>query len=397
MIGQIKKRILKLVPLVHVNNSSQTIYECLLGSIKMYQVTKQELWKERCDRLLSILIDIQCDDGGFDIGYDFNFGYKHNKGESTSPEMISLIALCLYAKEFNYRNELRDNVTASVNWIKEHSREICSDMWAIPYGPHSTNNIVVYNGTSFVCSALGVYLGVYGKNDESLVEIYEGMINYLYHNMHSDEDLEDEKFWYYNVSKESDKIDYYHQMQQVEVHSIANSFMPSDVQEKIIKQASRFIHKKCQSSGSIINYTNDSSFSNRIHVWGLCSVASGLVHASAYEDDLSISYKDEAVRIWQFIINKSWNGQYFSPILENNGDVYDSRFYVRSDSWVFNSLASFYCISGKDPFLLRIINDSYRKMEECSFSGIENHASSMQRRLVLKSIDICLKFLRKIK
>ncbi len=84
----------------YVRYCSQTIYESLLGCMRMWEATSKNKRKERADKILGILLKIQRPDGGFDNGYDFNFGRLHKKGQSTAPELVGLVALTEYAKLF---------------------------------------------------------------------------------------------------------------------------------------------------------------------------------------------------------------------------------------------------------------------------------------------------------
>lgn len=94
---QIAKTIYKKIfPTLYVKHCSQTIYQALLATLHMHEATNEKYWFDEAKKLKDIMIDIQQKDGGWDIGYFFNFGYNHHKGESTSPELLSLVALIKY-------------------------------------------------------------------------------------------------------------------------------------------------------------------------------------------------------------------------------------------------------------------------------------------------------------
>lgn len=383
------KRILRrLIPLAHVDNSSQTLYQALLGSINMYEASQDVYWKLRSDYIKDRLLDIQQDDGGFDIGYNFNFGYKHKKGESTSPELVAVIALCRYAEVFDKKDELRNSIEKAISWIVKFSTKVSTDEWAIPYGPYSTSDIVVYNGTSFACSALGVYIGIYGNANEKVCQIYKGMILYLYRVL-SSSDGHDGLFWYYNVENNS-KIDYYHQMQQVEFHSLANKYCYDEIQSKLIVKASRFVLQISEDK-DIIPYTNNGSFGNRIHLWGYCSVLSGFCYSKDLDIENKQRYEKAIDEILNNIIQNSWNGTFFFPILNKDLSVYEDRFFVRSDAWVFNSLSLYYKVMLKSPVLKDVIKKSFNTILASNFCGLENHAANNSRKLVLNLLQICIR------
>jgi hypothetical protein len=392
MISKIKK-ILLAPP--YIQHCSQTIYQALLGCIKMYESTSDDVWKQRSKKVKNILLNIQRPDGGFDIGYDFNFGKFHKKGESTSPELIGLIALCEYERVFGYEKTLRKAMDKAAFWIETFSIKLKDSMHAIPYGPYSTKEVMVYNGTSFACAALGCYIGITKSTKQTLIDIYRGMNKYLLNVMSDDSSLKG-KFWYYSDQSREDltesaknKIDYYHQMQQVEVHSIAQNYYPIKEQKEIIEAAADLVLEKQQENGEV-PYTNRKEyFNDLIHVWGYCSVMSGFLAANTLLDKKS--YKEAAIKVKNWLIKYSWNGNYFYASLKPlNGNVNNDTYMVRSDAWVFNALSNFH-YNYQSTDLKLIIENTYLKMEECDFSGRETHAQNLRKKIIFSII----KFIRK--
>ena len=138
MVTGIAKSVLKrtiLKPL-RVTHCSQTIYESLLGCLRMWEATHDELWRSRADKLLVLLKEIQCPDGGFDIGYEFHFGRLHRIGEATSPELKGLLAMSEYGRVFGL-DAVRDSTERAADWIRRNAMEIKSGCWAIPYAPYT--------------------------------------------------------------------------------------------------------------------------------------------------------------------------------------------------------------------------------------------------------------------
>lgn len=368
-----------IFPYPKVRYCSQTIYEVLLGCLRMYETTKDLKWKKRSEKVMAILKQIQMPDGGFDIGYDFFFGMMHKKGDSTSPEMVGLLALTEYARVFSAYDDVQPYADRAVYWIRKNVKKVSEGVYAIPYSPYTTSEIMVYNGTSFVCAALGYYIGVFQRKDIELSTIYQGMINYLEKSMYSSKS-DPGKFWYYPVQERNDisglmlsKIDYYHQMQQVEVHSYAQQVSPNTLQAGMIKNASDHVISLSKRF-EITPYTNNTIFfKDHIHVWGLCSVASGLMMAQD-----SLGYKiegaDELIEKVIFWIRQfSWNGSYFYPVLSSDGVPQMKQYMVRSDAWVFNTFCCYFQ-QNRDGQIEDILEKAYCNIERNNFSGRESHA-----------------------
>ncbi len=365
---------------LEVRYCSQTIYEVLIGCLRLYEATNNQIWRKRAEKVCEVLISIQQSDGGFDIGYEFNFGRIHNKGESTSPELVSLIALTKYYKLFG-GEDVANAAHRAASWIKTKAIRKSENKWIIPYAPITTNEVMVYNGTSFAAGALGVYLSEFPDNDLEI--IYNGMNKYLYSVMQKERSTLG-KFWYYSDQNRVDlsnvarkKIDYYHQMQQVEIHSEAQLVFPNEDQKRIILEASEHVTEKQDIEGKI-PYLN---FKSDIHVWGFCSCASGFLKASKVFGDKYEEYRKRAQQVYEWIEKNAWNGDYFYPILSHHNKVIDNRFYVRSDAWVFNSFALAVKEGINKTKYLEICEKSYTKMASVDFSGLENHASNKRKRV----------------
>lgn len=348
------------------------------------------MWEVRAKNILRILLNIQRPDGGFDIGYDFNFGRLHKKGQSTSPELVGLVALSEYARLFD-KTQVEQPALRAVEWIRKHALDLGEGKMAIPYSPYTINEVMVYNGTSFACGALGCYLGQF-DGDGKLRGVYKGMVKYLENVMSKDENLPGQ-FWYYCDQSRDDlddlrriKIDYYHQMQQVEMHALAQQACPTDLQLNIIRDAADHIVALYERH-PIIPYTNDPRFfKDRIHLWGLSSVVSGMLEAAVSIPDRCEQYHAVAIDVLDWIVRYAWNGQHFEPILQKDGGrVEPSHYMVRSDAWVFNALASTVKHIGECSWI-DIIEKCYHKMESVDFSGPESHASNRRVRTAVTAL-----------
>ena len=371
---------------VNVRHCSQTVYQALLGCCRMWQATGDAKWQKRASSLHDLLQQIQRPDGGFDIGYDFNFGLLHKTGDSTAPELVGLAALCEYAQLFNDQSGAAAAHRAA-EWIRCHAKWVSVDRVAVPYSPHTTNDVMVYNGTSFACGALGLYIARFGGDNE-LRTLYEGMVCYLDSALSSDNECPG-RFWYYNdqtreniTSAARHKIDYYHQMQQVEMHAIAERVSPAPRQSSIVGDAADHIVSLHRESLSVVPYTNSPQhFQGRIHLWGLASVTSGLVEAAYVREDRAAAYREVARSNIEWILKHAWAGDYFFPVLTPEGEPVGSRQYmVRSDAWVFNALASA-IREFPDIDQWNVAETCYQHMEDVNFSGPESHASNRRLRM----------------
>lgn len=375
---KIIKKILLKPPFVKY--CSQTIYQAMLGSIKLYEATNDLLWKEECDYLLKILLSIQRPDGGFDIGYEFNFGLLHKKGDSTSPEMIGLLALLEYKRVFGLKEEIETAISIAIGWI-ENNYTSANEKHYFPYSPMNTKEQMVYNGSSFVIGGLGVYLGE--NSNKNLQSKYQNVISYL--NTIVYKTSNGGYFYYYDQDRDDvpilmrDKVDFYHQAQQIEMHCYAQLASPIDEQLDMIKITLDYLEFVYNKDG-LIPYTKDNLFfGGNIHVWGYVSTISAFIMGAKLFPEKKKIYLFYAENIATWIIKRSFNGRFFIPIVKQNGDAIYDKYMVRSDAWVFNSLASLYS-EKKSPDTLNVLNIIYQKMRKVDFSGRETHASNQVTR-----------------
>ena len=96
-------------------------------------------------------------------------------------------------------------------------------------------------------------------------------------------------------------------------------------------------------------------------------------------------YERLARRAAEWILEHSWNGEYFYPILDRNGTVTLVDYMVRSDAWVFNAMAAASKYLGEGPWD-EAIGPCFERMESADFSGPETHASKWWKRLAGRGI-----------
>jgi hypothetical protein len=230
-------------------------------------------------------------------------------------------------------------------------------------------------------------LGQFG-GDQRLRAIYAGMVRYLDRVMARADDLPG-RFWYYYDQSRTDwdptrvgKIDYYHQMQQVEMHALAEQASPVPRQAAMVRDAADHVVALHTSRG-VVPYTNDPRlFRGKIHLWGLCSVAAGLLEAAVLLDDRRAAYRQVAREVLDWMLRHGFNGQHFEAVLRPDGSRPPRQPYmVRSDAWVFNALAAAAKHLGPGTWHA-VANVCYQKMQAVDFSGPESHASTRLAGLV---------------
>ena len=358
---------------------SQTLYESLLSIIDLYELTKKKIYIEEIKFLSDLIIREQNYDGGFNIGYNFNFGtklVKKSTNESTSPEMLSLYAL-IRANKYVKNEKLNNAINKGVNWIEKNSIKISSKKYGIPYAPNTLNDIHIINACSFCLPALAYSLQK-DKNNERIKVLFYGYINFLYDELESN-DVSDGKYWryFYRGGKrfkreiQKDKIDNYHLGQQLKYHCVIQKIIPTNKNFKIIKHLSDYLLSIKNTQG-IYEYCNSHSFKpNNIHIWSFSSAIQGFVEA--YSIIKNEKLLESAITIKKWIIKHSWNGKYFIPVLDMNGNVLDNNYYPRTNAWAIHSMTQYmqYCGFKKD--LLLIVENVYSDLSNNSFIGKEKH------------------------
>jgi hypothetical protein len=378
---------------LYVKYCSQTIYTSLLACLRMWDATQEQVWRQRADDVLAILLEIQRPDGGFDIGYEFSFGMLHRVGESTAPETMALTALSEYAHRFG-QADVRAPARRTADWIQGFALDRGEGRIAIPYGPYSIRDVMVANGTSFAAGALGSYLGCI-EDDPELERIYRGMVRFARHAQASDDELAG-RFWYYgdrdapNLDpNRATKIDYYHQMQQVEVHALAEQRKSAPEQLDIVRDASDHI-VALQDRHEIIPYMETAArYGGVIHTWGFSSVAAGLLEAAVLLPERRDVYHAVARRVCGWLIDNAWTGKHFHAFVTEQGEPVGDTPMVRSDAWVLSAMASACHHLGEGPWW-DVVDPCFCNMAAVDFSGLESHASSPAKRATERAVRFIL-------
>ena len=120
-----------------------------------------------------------------------------------------------------------------------------------------------------------------------------------------------------------------------------------------------------------------------IHVWGLASLIPGLLEAATLFPDRRDIYQAMAGSTLGWLLDHSWNGEYFYAILNKEGEVKLPDYMIRSDAWVFNALAAATKHLGSGPWV-DIAERCYLSMDVADFSGPETHASNRWKRMANK-------------
>jgi len=336
------------------------------------------VWLGLIKEVVDIIIVVQHDDGGFDIGYDFDYGSKHKTGEPTTPEMLMLVSLKLaknHLKNWDRYTDLLISISKAEKWIISFARK--ADIgWEIPYSPYSDSNVVVNNAVSFAIGALGIEL------KDEYKETYEGFKLYMASVL---QNSENGSFWFYYTPQQQQKmpkdvalkVDYYHIAQQLEMHSYAEIANADDkAHHQLISSVESELVSKFLDKSQYKLIENVAVDSQRIHVWGLTSIIPGLI--TSYKLTANPKALQLAEQIGEFVVSKCFRKNYFVPVINSDGSAWDVSVYVRSDAWCIHALSSLlpHVSSEKKKFYLELINAVVTNIRSKDYSGIENHASS---------------------
>lgn len=388
----LRRRIIKKIVTKFINSpsagiySSQTLYECLLCSCSMYLISKDERWKLAAAGLAERISRAQLNDGGFDIGYDFLFGKtrrKRHKVEATSPELVSIYALSLYANIFGDR-AFDSSIEKGVRWALRYIRHV-GDALAIPYAPLSYDDIHITNATSFAISACSE--AAFCLNDDILAchckDAVDGMSKFMNSQLTT---VDGGGYWsYFYSSGEADsseisgKVDNYHVAQQLWHHMMVRDELKSRDDRACIEKVSAYLKSKISEDGFIPYTENEGKVSGYVSVWGYASVLLPL-SVLVKKGDLVALKKGRL--IVDKLRMKAWNGKYFWPVLDSDWGVLDSNFYPRSDAWVLHSLSEWLRVDPDQSDLFEIIDIGFREIESAEFKGLENHAINFRKRVV---------------
>ncbi|MCI8416047.1 MAG: hypothetical protein HFI33_00875 [Lachnospiraceae bacterium] len=375
----IRNKILKIVnkPVKNIK-SSQTLYEALLTSINLGKIYPCISYRQSAEKIALLIVESQLEDGGFDIGYNFQFGKgmkKKNKKESTSPEILSLYALIAYY-EMYHDNRVVSAIDKAVEWIVNNSIEVDKNLWAIPYAPCSYREIHITNATSFAVAALAYYTKVF-QND-IYKPIVNGMLTYMKEQLVLKEDY---GYWnYFENELVNDpgysKIDNYHIAQQLFYHMKVSEVYSNTDNVFIVEKVSRYLHFLLEESIKVPYTIVLGKKSQDIHIWGYCSLLS-------CECLLGEGEKAEALK--DFIIEKFWNGNYFTPVINQDGKVLDNNYYPRSDAWVLHSLSE-YIMFKDDKKIKDIVDKGLERLQNSQYCGLENHVITLRKKIFTKLV-----------
>lgn len=376
-----------------VRYCSQTLYESLSFCNHMYEITKDEYWKKEGMNIVAKIRQIQQEDGGFDIGYEFDFGKIHKKGWSSAPECKTLVSLIEFGRLFGF-DDVRDIIEKGIAWIVDNSIQMAEGKWAIPYCPKATKEIMIYNGVSFVLAPLAMY-HKYIREDRKIREIHGGYINYLY-----DEFEWECGYWKYFDQKrvglediQRIKIDNYHLSQQLEMHCFSYSSLANQKNKDMIDKLAEYLinlHQKAFPD-PLPYYNYISNQKQGVHLWGYASLINGFI--SYYRITGKKEFLLASGQIFEWINRFAWLGAHFARVYYDDTGKIDGRFYPRSDAWVINNLSNYlvYCYNKDDAPRLKEV---YKKIKEQNFSGFENHASTAARKI---SVWISKNIMRRVK
>lgn len=376
--------------------SSQTLYECLLGCLDLYDITKEEHWLAESSTLAKLIVNHQNSDGGFNIGYDFIFGKdmsKKGEKESTTPEILSLYALKKY-HNLTKDISVEEAISKGLDWLISNIKKINENEYAVPYAPLTNNEVHITNATSFSAGTLSLFV----EESPNLKKYVEGMNKYMLNQL---EKNEKGYYWRYfdryssnfKVNTNKNKVDNYHIGQQLRYHCVSYTNCKDQNSYEIISKVQSYLLNNVDSKGWIPYVETTEGKTDKIDLWGYSSVLKGLADSSDIIKDSNDLIKKKINQIFENIYKYSWNGTYFNPIIFENGKVYDRRFYPRSDAWVFHSILHSYQLldSENKKIALEISKENYQEIKKRNFRGLENHAISPRKVIFSKIISLVRK------
>jgi hypothetical protein len=361
--------------------SSQTLYECAFYLINSEDVSRRESLESITDALL----DIQLPDGGFDIGYNFQFGVGLKKSqavEATSPEMLALVALCKLSEELPERVDLKVGIFAATRWILERAVSVKSG-FAVPYAPYSCSDIHITNATSFCLSGL-VHALPYLQSDLRIraETVSHGMISFMHGQLLPGEFGAYWPYFHMGAPAETSvsKIDNYHIAQQLYHHCLISNRISNELNLDIIRLTSKYLVSQISGTGFVPYIVAHGKASTDVHVWGYSSVIPALL--AAYDVCADESLLAAAKRCAQYLETNFALSDHFAPIYsEQVGDAVDTRFYPRSDAWVLHAVSELSIRGLASAALQDTAQRCMQRIVAAEFSGLENHALTFRKRL----------------
>lgn len=363
--------------------SSQTLYEALLATLNILEATKEECWEKNADYIAKMIVKSQLPDGGFDIGYNFRFGKnlkKTTRIQATTPECLSIFALIEYYK-ISKNPAVKTCIEKGMLWIEKHAYVDKDGYWVIPYAPDTLKDVHITNAISFCIGTIANYTITF--KDDRYLEMYSSMCDYMVSQLTV---IENAGYWDYFEKALSVKgnfysrVDNYHIAQQLYYHMRANELIYNDANQQIIEKVSNYLSTYLKKN-IIVPYiciNGEVSPTADIDMWGYCA----LLMCTTKCNDMETSK-----RIVEVILENSWNGEYFAPVLNSKLEVIDSRFYPRSDAWVVHALSEYYIID-RNPVIGEVIRASLNKLRSCDYKGTENHALTLKKEILAFMAEI---------
>lgn len=382
--------------------SSQTLYGCLFYQINMYQSTGDLTYLDDAKPVARKICDTQLSDGGFDLGYDFIFGKglnKKNVKEGTSPELLSLTALCLYSQVISDQDEVViDSIYKSISWIEKRVIEVEPNIFAIPYAPDSYSKVHIINATSFAISAVAASINYIQDVDRKIK--FESFLNGMYQFMFNqiENTSNDAGLWpyfYKNGSEEelkliNDKIDNYHMAQQLYHHIIADEFYPNDYNKKSIRMIFNYLISLLDENGYLPYTVSKGKATDKVDVWGFSSlVGCFALYFKVYGCEVA---KKASQKSFEYLMKHTWSGEYFYPIILNsNKSVFDAHFYPRSDAWVIHAISDYNRFVSHNEDVVAKTNSVFSKIVSDDFTGLENHTITPRKKAFAAIVNLVKK------
>jgi hypothetical protein len=360
---------------------SQTLYQSLYAAQIMYSCSNSDEWRGKINHISKKIISGQNLDGGFDIGYNFNFGYrlfKKRAHESTTPEILSVHALQLIRGIGESNQDIDNAILKGIRWINRNIVKINEASYGIPYAPDTLKDVHILNGCTFALVPLCFYLSSSNSNDEEITKKINGIISFLHSQMETSDEYEGKYFRYFyskgikaKDERQIEKIDNYHLGQQLYYHCLIQKYYPSKLNDEIVQHLSIYLYAIRDSNGQY-EYCNHKRFSpSDVQLWSYSS--SVMAFYEAYKLTSNNEYRVAAIQIFEFIVKNGWNGEYFVATLDINGSTLDSDYYVRTNAWIAHMLAYYLKNISDDKKIHSLLKMVYHRLEMNGFVGPEKH------------------------
>ena len=358
----------------YVKYCSQTLHQTLFAATLLKE---EKVEKASFDRLC----DKQLPSGGFDIGYEFDFGFLHKKGMPVTPELLSMCALARASGSEEKKQKASDGVR---NWITSNLVRGEQGGAYLPYCPAASTRLVVCNALSFAIAG-----------GAALSSVDEATIESLVHRLHWEYEQSGRTANYYasdyiKTARYPEKLDFYHLAQQIFCHKFALQYVKLPALEAITDLMVAELLTELTNNGLRSIVSGMPVDSGKIRTWALASIVQALCRLSHTDFDRFGVKTPVLITDMADLLLRSVRGGKCSAVIDLSGGAVDQRYFVRTAAWVAHGLAlAGYNESVKAADKQRYLQAASGLVSEIAkndFSGPENHAFPLRMRLLQRVV-----------